>query len=412
MTNPMLAHAVMRYDKSLVGTEVEETEEGYIKGRAIVTRCGVFIYKNADGTTRAELRHPDDVTEQESLESIKMIPIVDGHPTEKLVDATNSKKLSVGYTGELVENEYPYIISNLVVTDKEAVEKIKSKKRNQLSLGYTVDLLPETGVYDGMQYDFRQKNIRYNHLALVDEGRAGPQARIALDGLDAENLEINEIGVNQMVKKQRKIKIDECEYMVDDAVASKMDEVYAEKAKLEARLAEIQEMLDKTSAEKDSLLEAKEKPELDEIGPDGKEEPAPDMEPPIKMENHPVEEPKSTKMDSVDIKKLVKERVKLETLANKYLDRATKARMDSMSDLEVKKKIILNFQPKAQLDEKSETYINARFDSVLEAIPQESVLAAPARNDGRKDYMSADEARQAMIKRQKEGSKQTNLRGH
>ena len=117
-------------------------------------------------------------------------------------------------------------------------------------------------------------------------------------------------------------------------------------------------------------------------------------------------------MDSVEVKKLVKERVKLETLGNKYLDKATKARMDSMSDLEVKKKIILNFQPKAQLDEKSETYINARFDSVLEAIPQETVLAAPARNDGRKEIISADEARQAMIKRQKEGFKQTNTRGH
>ena len=121
--------AVARYDKGIVGNETEITPEGYIKGRVIVTRCGVFLYKNADGTIRKELRHPDDVRDPESLETIKMIPIVDGHPPERLVSASNAKKLSVGYTGELVEDEYPYVIANLVITDKGMVDKIKDKKK-------------------------------------------------------------------------------------------------------------------------------------------------------------------------------------------------------------------------------------------------------------------------------------------
>ena len=72
--------SLARYDKGLVRGETEITEEGYIKARAIVTRCGVFLYKNADGTVRKELRHPDDVLVQDSLESIKMIPVVNISP--------------------------------------------------------------------------------------------------------------------------------------------------------------------------------------------------------------------------------------------------------------------------------------------------------------------------------------------
>ena len=34
---------------------------------------------------RKELRHPDEVLKEESLETMKMIPIVNGHPTEKLI---------------------------------------------------------------------------------------------------------------------------------------------------------------------------------------------------------------------------------------------------------------------------------------------------------------------------------------
>lgn len=90
---------IARYDKGVVQGETTVTEEGFIKARAIVTRTGVFLYKNADGTIRKELRHPDDVWQLDSLESMKMIPIVNGHPTERLVTSENAKRLSIGFTG-------------------------------------------------------------------------------------------------------------------------------------------------------------------------------------------------------------------------------------------------------------------------------------------------------------------------
>ena len=381
---------IIRYDKGLIGNEVEITDEGYIKGRCIVTRCGVFLYKNADGSTRKELRAPEDVTEEASLHSIKMIPVVDGHPPEKLVTAENSKRLSVGYTGELVENEYPYIIANLVVTDKKTVDKIKGKKKNQLSLGYTVDLIPQAGVYNGEPYDYKQTNIRYNHLAIVDEARAGPEAKIVLDGWDAEAVEIIKEGAG-MAKKQRKVKFDTSEYMVDDDVAGHIQKMMSEKMRLETekealehKMEQIENELDKAHAERDSMRDKdhhnphdtheplseekegdhhmqmgqEETTEKDEIGPDGKEKIDPydsygmqshvrDYEKPMHMRNNVVEEPKNkhypkdlphvAKVDEAEIGRRVKNRVRLVSLASKYLDKDTVARIDNYSDIEIEK---------------------------------------------------------------------------
>lgn len=420
-----------RYDKGIVGNETFITEEGFIKGRAIVTRCGVFIYKNGDGTIRKELRHPDDVRIPESLESIKMIPIVDGHPPERLVTADNAKRLAIGYTGESVDDEYPYIVANMVITDKKMVEQIKSKKKNELSLGYTVDLLPTPGVYNGEPYDYRQTNIRYNHLAIVDEARAGPEAKIVLDGEDA--ILINNEEFTMANKKLRKIKIDAEEYMLEDEAANSIESLMEKHEKLKAELAACQEMLDKAHAERDSLRdkdvhppkEVHEPLENDEIGSNGKEMKDPidsygmsshvrDYEKPVSMENRPVMSPTNAhypkdlpKVDQAEFNRSVRERVKLEKLADRYLDRKTISRMDSMSEIEIKKQIILSIQNNAVLDGKSDTYINARFDSVLEQMPSQKVMAAPSRMDANheKDTANADEARLAMINRQKSAYK-------
>lgn len=52
------------------------TDEGYLVDHPIVTRCGIFEYKNPDGTTRRELRLPEDVFSEKSLKSYKGKPII------------------------------------------------------------------------------------------------------------------------------------------------------------------------------------------------------------------------------------------------------------------------------------------------------------------------------------------------
>ena len=436
----MMLTNLARFDKYIGYNETKLTEEGYIKGNAIVTRCGVFLYKNPDGTVRKELRHPDDVREAASLESIKMIPIVDGHPPERLVNSDNAKKLAVGYTGESIQDEYPNIIANLVITDKNVVEKIKDKTKNELSLGYTVDLIAESGTYEGEPYDFIQKNIRYNHLAIVDEARAGPQAKIVLDSQDAILIQ-EEAKVAS--KKMRKIKIDAEEYMLEDNAATAIENLLSSHHEFKKghedfmnKHMAMKDAHDKMMAERDSLRdkdfhdpkEEHEFSEEDEIGEEGKEEKDPidvygqqshvkDYEKPSEMENHVVSEPKNkhsphdlphiSKVDQADFKRKVRERVKLEKLADKLLDKNTITRLDSISDIELKKKLILSVQKNAKLDEKSDIYISTRLDAILEDMPREKVIANPSRFDGnhQRDIADSKQARLNMIARQKEAYK-------
>lgn len=59
---------------------------------------------------------------------------------------------------------------------------MKRSGLRELSLGYSLDLDETPGVWNGQPYDAIQRNIRINHLALVEKARAGEQARLNIDG--------------------------------------------------------------------------------------------------------------------------------------------------------------------------------------------------------------------------------------
>ncbi len=173
--------SVIRIDSGLI-EYMWEDENGFLRGDGYATRFGVFTYLNSDGTLRKELRHPTDVLKIDSMHSMKMLPLTNNHPTE-LVNSDNATKYQVGYTGENVRPDGEHILTPIVVTDSNAIKEVYNGK-HQLSLGYTVDLVEEVGEFDGIHYDYRQTNIRYNHLALVGQGRAGGEAKLKFDNIE------------------------------------------------------------------------------------------------------------------------------------------------------------------------------------------------------------------------------------
>lgn len=156
------------------------TEEGYLVDHPIVTSCGIFEYNCADGSVHRELRLPENVFDPESLKSYKGKPIIITHDAGS-VDKNNVEEeiigtiLSDGYRdGEDVRAE-------IVIHDTDAM---KDCGLRELSLGYSLDLDETPGTWHGQPYDAIQKNIRVNHLALVDKARAGDQARLNIDSRD------------------------------------------------------------------------------------------------------------------------------------------------------------------------------------------------------------------------------------
>lgn len=98
---------------------------------------------------------------------------------------TPKNDLWVGTIGKC-SFEHPYLVTRpLTVLTQEAIDLIESEERSELSCGYRYDAEMVPGVYGGESYDGRMVNIQGNHVAIVEEGRAGPDVRVA-DELPAE----------------------------------------------------------------------------------------------------------------------------------------------------------------------------------------------------------------------------------
>ena len=95
----------------------------------------------------------------------KHVPVsADAHPAE----------LVIGSTGTDAKFSEPFMSNSLVFWPKEAINDIKSKVKQELSSAYHYDPDMTPGAYKGEAYDGVMRNIVGNHVALVKEGRAGP----------------------------------------------------------------------------------------------------------------------------------------------------------------------------------------------------------------------------------------------
>lgn len=173
-----------RYDFAPI-TGSETTEEGYLRVWCRAARTGTQLYRRADGSQVREYRPPEEVSKPDSLTTFGMKPATWGHPPV-LLDSANTKQYQVGYSGSQVRYNDGFVEVALVVTDADAIEKIKRKDATEVSAGYKVDFDPTPGhTPEGEEYAGIQRNIRVNHIAIVPRGRAGPEVRLLLDRMDA-----------------------------------------------------------------------------------------------------------------------------------------------------------------------------------------------------------------------------------
>lgn len=131
------------------------------------------------------LRDPREL--QKSLRTWEGLPL---HIEHHIDSADEPRKLTrVGAVGTGAVWNAPYIDAPLTVWDRAAIDAIEDRSFRELSCAYRYDPDFTPGRYEGVEYDFVMRNIRGNHVALVEEGRAGPDvvvADAALWGEDAE----------------------------------------------------------------------------------------------------------------------------------------------------------------------------------------------------------------------------------
>ena len=89
-----------------------------------------------------------------------------------------AKLTRVGAIGAAFWNA-PYVDASLTVWDQNAIEAIEDGSFRELSCAYRYEPDFTPGTHEGVAYDFVMRNIRGNHVALVEEGRAGPDVVVA-----------------------------------------------------------------------------------------------------------------------------------------------------------------------------------------------------------------------------------------
>lgn len=152
-----------------------------IKGNPI-SKVGVFPYSGAQISPELEpdriyqvYRPEDELSDPETIESFKLIPWTDEHAMLGSEDdgLTGAERKGVhGVIGEEVYFEDGYLKGNLKIFSNKLAELIDSGKK-ELSIGYRCLYDITSGVYNGVRYDAIQRQIRGNHVALVEEGRSG-----------------------------------------------------------------------------------------------------------------------------------------------------------------------------------------------------------------------------------------------
>jgi uncharacterized protein len=120
------------------------------------------------------LRDPDELAK--GAPTFNNIPLLDAH-----VPATASnpqKEHRVGNTGTDCVFVDPYLMNSLVIDDAVAIAGINTRDVCELSCSYLYrpDMTP--GEFNGTRYDGVMRDIRGNHVALVEQGRAGPDVYV------------------------------------------------------------------------------------------------------------------------------------------------------------------------------------------------------------------------------------------
>lgn len=339
-------------DKSVLAGTALRQSDGALIADVRIARTGVQYYLGSevdkdnefgfrDKAVVAVYRPGSEVFSDETMKSAAHRPVTNDHPKTEtgLLDATTWKKFAVGNTADEVKGEGIYIRVPLIVSDADTIRDIQGGKR-EVSAGYTSELFFEDGqTEDGIHYDAVQRNIRFNHVAIVSRGRAGKTVRIG------DEAALGEVPYNDGVDDERKdtmnhplktVTVDGIPVEVTDAGAAVI-------ATLQARIQSMTDSSSKVLADHATALADKDKI--------------------IATKDAEIDGLRAKVLDAASLDKLVADRATL--LADAALV-APKADFKGLDSKSVKALAVKTVIGDAAFAGKSEAYIDARFDTIVE----------------------------------------------
>ena len=237
------------------------TDNGFLKARGLIARTGIQDYYGMEiGRKDQPLKvfkiyRPEDVVfKQEVLDSLLGVDLTNDHPKSD-VNSETYKTLTCGVVvskGVRDSKEPNFIACDLIVKDAQAIANIEAGKV-ELSAGYSSEIVMEPGTTPtGEAYDGRIASINFNHVAIVDKGRAGRARILDKSGVNMKSLTIGGITVQLADDAQHEAvekavnalnqKMNDTATALNDAL-KRLSDAEKEKAEKDAHIAELEKEL-------------------------------------------------------------------------------------------------------------------------------------------------------------------------
>lgn len=255
----------------------EKTSDGFLRCKARVLAERVMPYARQElsgipdeipGTIIQMLVSRDTMASAESLRSLEGAAVVSGE--HNWLDPSTIKTFQIGQVAGSPIMDGPYLVCDLLITCPLAIESIEAGTLGEISAAYTADTIFEQGDFDGVPFDARQTQLRYNHIAVlpVGAGRAGTDVRIINHKQKEIDMPEDKKIIRVQLKNGRYLNTDEegaAAVAEDQKVANderatsgkKLEELMAEaqeaKAGAEAANAELEELKGELSVYKEKL---------------------------------------------------------------------------------------------------------------------------------------------------------------
>lgn len=325
-------------DKLSFNSKREYTPEGFLVVPARISRTGIQDYfageldnESTEPMKVVRLFRPaEEVFSQDSIDSLKNKTITDDHPQES-VDAENCKTVSVGHSGSEIVQDGDFLTADFHITDADTIKKIEQGKV-EVSVGYSSDIEYIEGVTDtGDKYDAIQRNIRGNHIAIVEKGRAGSLVKIS-DNLKKDST--------------MKVNINDVDFEFEDQAGQAV-------ISLQRKLRDAEAELEKKKVEDEDEEEAKKKLEDEDEKKEVK-----DMD---EMKAK-LDDAKSKILTDSQVENLLNDRIKFIEDAKKVSD----VDLSGKTKEEIVKAIVADKCPKVNIEDSSKEYLQTRFDILVE----------------------------------------------
>ena len=143
-------------------------------------------------------RPASELSKPETVKSLNGIPILLKHAPDSAEEPASNR---VGSTGTDAKWEAPYLTNSLHIQDADAIRRINDGTMREISLGYFYTPVLKHGEFEGEPYDLIMTDIACNHVALVEEGRAGPDVLVKDAALNS-NLPAGDVGQEESTSSE------------------------------------------------------------------------------------------------------------------------------------------------------------------------------------------------------------------